>query len=610
MRSRTSFFDIRFSRHLLRRFWPLFALWLALLLLVGPLALNVSCYQEPARYVTELRGELLSSARGAVWLSALMGALMAMGMLSYLYFPRDCGLVNSLPLKRETVYFTAVLTGLVPMLLTDVLVFALLWGFYGAGGAGARYFLWWLEMAMFANVGFYGFACFCGTLTGNVLVLPAVYVVLNCAVAVFEAAVRGVFTALLYGYTFDSLLLEWASPLLWLTDHAESAVLTHMEAERGIAADYAPIGLGYLVGLCAAGIVFALLGASVLRRRHMETAGEVVAVPVLRPVFRVCMALGCGMLGSMVLVEEFLRGLYGTEKFAVLAASMCVFAALGWFIAEMLIKKTLRVFDHGWREIGVLCACLLVFAVLTKLDVVGYETRIPAAEDIVSIDMPNLADAGLRERKSIDAWLDFHRSVIAHKERNEAAEAGPWYSVPMLYRLRDGSTLKRFYKLPTDDASRADPASDIRAWEKINNLPEARLRRVWAGEALTAADIRDAWVEVRTVLDEKSAVSNNVVLSPAEALSLWQEGVVPDAEAGNISLWRIRDNPAPDEVSTNLTVVLVRRVRSGSELHMDYLDEEVLYTSENTLRWLRDNLGLAPEKTPQLPAQPQPIPVG
>ena len=137
MRSKTSFFDIRFSRHLLRRFWPLFALWLALLLLVGPLALNVSCYQEPARYVTELRGELLSSARGAVWLSALMGALMAMGMLSYLYFPRDCGLVNSLPLKRETVYFTAVLTGLVPMLLTDVLVFALLWGFYGAGGAGA-----------------------------------------------------------------------------------------------------------------------------------------------------------------------------------------------------------------------------------------------------------------------------------------------------------------------------------------------------------------------------------------------------------------------------------------------------------------------------------------
>ncbi len=610
MRSRTSFFDIRFSRHLLRRFWPLFALWLALLLLVGPLGLNVSRYQEPARYVTELRGELLRSARGAVWLSALMGALMAMGMLSYLYFPRDCGLVNSLPLKRETVYFTAVLTGLVPMLLTDVLVFALLWLFYGAGGAGARYFLWWLEMALLANAGFFGFACFCGTLTGHVLVLPAVYVVLNCAVAVFEAAVRGVLTALLYGYTFDSVLLEWASPLLWLTDHAEYAILTPIEAEKGIAAEYVPISLRYFAGLCAAGVVFALLGAMVIRRRHMETAGEVVAVPVLRPVFRVCMALGCGLLGSMMLVEEFLRGLYGTGKFAAIALSMCAFAALGWFAAEMLIKKTLRVFDHGWREIGVLCACLLTFAVLMKHDVTGYETRIPAEEDIVSIDMPYLAGAGLSERESIDAWLDFHRGILAHKERNEAAESGPWYSIPMLYRLRDGSTLKRHYKLPTDDASRADPASDIRAWEKINNLPEARLKRVWAGEALSTADIRDAWVEVRTVLDEKSAVSNNVVLTPAQAVSLWREGVVPDAEAGNISHWRIRDNPAPDEEFTNLTVVLVRRVQSESELRMDYLDEEVLYTSENTLRWLRDNLGLAPEKVPAVPAEPQPIPVG
>ena len=607
MRSRTSFFDIRFCKHLLRRFWPLWLLWFALLLLVGPLGLHVSAYEEPARVITELRNELLSSARGAVWLSALMGALMAMGMLSYLYNPRDCGLINSLPLRRETVYFTAVITGLVPMLLTDVLVFVLLRLFYGQYGAGARYFLWWLEMTLLANAGFYGFACFCGTLTGNVLVLPAVYVVLNCAVAVFEAAVRGVFTILLYGYTFDKLLLDWASPLLWLTDHGESARLTALDEAAGIAADYAPIGLGYLAGLCAAGIVFALLGAAVLRRRHMESAGEVVAVPVLRPVFRVCMAFGCGILGSMVLVEEFLRGLCGTQKFIVLAASMCVFAALGWFIAEMLIKKTLRVFDHGWREIGILCACLLAFAVLTKLDVVGYETRIPAAEDIESIDMPYVASSGLTERESIDAWLDFHRGIIAHKKRNESAESGPWYGVPMFYRLRDGSTLRRYYKLPTDDASLADPDSDIRAWEKINNLPEARLKRVWADQEITAEEIRDAWVQVNTKLDEKRYVSNNVVLTPAQAVSLWREGIVPDAKAGKLSLWHIRDNPAPDAEQTNLTIAIMRRVQRGDDLYMYHLDEEVLTTSENTLRWLRENLELEAEKAPAA-GEKEPIP--
>ena len=101
MRSRTSFFDRRVSLHLLRRFWPLFLLWLTMLLVVGPLGLKVSAYEEPARYISSLRSELLSSGRGAVWLSAAMGALMAMAMLSYLYFPRDCGLVNSLPLRQS-----------------------------------------------------------------------------------------------------------------------------------------------------------------------------------------------------------------------------------------------------------------------------------------------------------------------------------------------------------------------------------------------------------------------------------------------------------------------------------------------------------------------------
>ena len=558
MRSRTSFFDRRVSLHLLRRFWPLFLLWLTMLLVVGPLGLKVSAYEEPARYISSLRSELLSSGRGAVWLSAAMGALMAMGMLSYLYFPRDCGLVNSLPLQRETVYFTAVITGLVPMLLTDVLVFALLWLFYGKYGAGARYFLWWLEMTLLANVGFYGFACFCGTLTGNVLVLPAVYVVLNCTVAAFEAAVRGVFSALLYGYTFDKLLLEWASPLLWLTEHAESAILSRTELEKGIAADYVPIGLGYFAGLCAAGIVFVLLGALMIRRRHMETAGEVVAVPILRPVFRACMALGCGMLGSMVMVEEFLRGLYGTGKFVVLAVSMCVFAALGWFIAEMLIKKTLRVFDHGWREIGVLCACLLVFTVLTKLDVAGYETRIPNAEDIETIDMTYVASSSITERESIDAWLDFHRGIIAHKAQNEAAESGQWYD--------------------------------------INNLPEVRLKRVWADREITASDIRDAWVQVNTKLAEDRFVTNNVVLTPAQAVSLWQEGIVPDAQAGKLSTWQIRNDPERNAERTNLNVEIIIGDQREDGMYVHYLDEQVLYTSENTLRWLKENLGLTPSE--------------
>ena len=84
------------------------------------------------------------------------------------------------------------------------------------------------------------------------------------------------------------------------------------------------------------------------------------------------------------------------------------------------------------------------------------------------------------------------------------------------------------------------------------------------------------------------------MLTPAQAVSLWQEGIIPDAEAGNLSRWHIRDNPASDAEQTNLTIEIIRRVQREDGMTVDHLDEQVLYTSENTLRWLRENLGLTP----------------
>ena len=295
MRSGTSFFDRRVSLHLLRRFWPLWLAWLAVLTFAA-FSVNADYVRtEPIRYVSSLRVNLLTAGEALSWVSFFAGALMAMAMLSYLYFPRDCGLMNALPLRRETMYYTALLTGLVPMLLCDALACALLWALYGRAGVGTRYFFWWFEMVALANAGFYGCACFCGTLTGNVLVLPAVYLVLSLSAAMFEAAVRSVFSELLYGYVFDGVWSERLSPLVWFTDHRVYKTEIPSNVAKGITAEYAPLWIGYLAGLCAVGLVLAVLGVLIIRRRHMEAAGEIVAVPVLRPVFRVCMTFGCGL---------------------------------------------------------------------------------------------------------------------------------------------------------------------------------------------------------------------------------------------------------------------------------------------------------------------------
>ena len=195
MKSRASCFNRSFCLHLLRRFWPIWLLWLALLILVGPVHLSTivpESFVDYGAFASGLNRAILDSGAMLAFLAFGAGPVVAMGMLSYLYNPRTCGMVNALPMKRETAFFTAVLTGLVPMLLADVLVFlVLLAGYGGVEGVEAAHIVTWLELVVLGNVAFYSMACFCGVLTGSILILPAVYAVLNMTAVVAEAAVAG-----------------------------------------------------------------------------------------------------------------------------------------------------------------------------------------------------------------------------------------------------------------------------------------------------------------------------------------------------------------------------------------------------------------------------------
>ena len=123
MRSRTSCFDSGLAKSLLKRFWPLMLGYLVLLLCTLPLQLSSLIGQN--WYAGRLNFQVLRCAEEGLPYSALAALLMAMAMFSHLYNRRDCGLINSLPLRRETVWFTASLTGLLPLLLCPVLTWLL-----------------------------------------------------------------------------------------------------------------------------------------------------------------------------------------------------------------------------------------------------------------------------------------------------------------------------------------------------------------------------------------------------------------------------------------------------------------------------------------------------
>lgn len=610
MRSGTSCFNRAYSLHLLRRFWPLWVLWLAFLLLLGP-ALLASApperFEDAARYLSNLDRSILDSGRILAFLAFFMGPAMAMAMLSHLYNPRACFAVGALPMTRETVYCTAVLTGLAPLLLGDALVFLLMLAHYGRLGADTSCLLSWLAMTALTNTAFFGMACFCGLLTGSVLILPAVYVLLGCAAAIVEATVRSLLGALVYGYSWEKLRFSGLSPILHMTDGLVVRAAYPggaADAVEGIAPVWHMQGLGYLAAIAMAGLLLAALGILLLRRRHMESAGEIVAVPILRPVFRVCMAVGCALVGTAIANEALLSVLlHGRALAAALAVTLCACAFLGFFAAQMLMKKTLRVFGGGWKQLGVICACLVLLVVLAKADVFGYEKRVPAADEIACVHLNN---SELYEPESIELSRETHRALIENKARDEGAVRRQGTTLSVDYTLKNGEHFSRRYCVPTDESLARDPGSSIMRWQALSNCPEAILQRAGARRPVTAEKVRHCSVTIRRPAEDPRYgwTGEELYLTGAEAESLWREGVLPDAEAGNIARWYAFD--AHD--ATNVSLVIEREAEPiptpdglGSYYDADaYLFLDVLESSVNTRRWLQQNLGVTAENAYEL----------
>ena len=610
MKSGTSFYNRGFGLNLLRRFWPLWVLWLAVLL-YAPLQLagirSIDYFRE-LDYVNNVNRSLLETGTELAKFSIFAMPVMAMAMLSYLYDRRSCGLVNSLPMKRETAYFTAFFTGLAPMLLADVLAFLVLLSVCPrAPGVNAGHLGTWLLVVVLGTGAFYGFACFCGVLTGNVFVLPAVYAVLGCTAQVFEGAVHALLHTLVYGYTYQQEVFSRLSPLptvlmtLNVTmQHAPTPA--DPRAADTVPAVFSVSGLGYLAVICAAGLALGVLAVLILKKRHMESAGEIVAVPVLRPIFRICMSVGTAVVVACILCQEFLSRIVSGHALAVCACVLlAVGAALGWFVAEMLMKKSLRVFRRGWKQIGITAACLVLLAILAEADVTGYERAVPSPDDVASVRLQTGGSRELTDPESIASYCEFHRGLVAHKTENERASSTRYWNMPLTYTLKNGKTVQRVYRLVNNERAQADPGSDINRYQALANVPEAVMNRATAGgRAVTADTVARTHVNVSRYDETRGWTNDTLPLSTEQAMSLYREGILPDAQAGKIGLWFPYEGEQCRALQStvSVTIELTPLPQPGSEgsYYWDsVIDLNVLMSSANTLRWLKENLGVEPE---------------
>lgn len=583
MKSKTSFFNPGVCRNLLRRCWPLWTAWFVLLLFLLPVSLTrLSAFVSPGSQ--DMNRAVLIAAENLIPLSFGMAILTAMCMFSYLYNTRSCGLMNSLPLRRETAFGTAYLTGLVPMLLAEVLVFALTAAFYGGRAVTMMNLLRWLLAAILSSLAFYGVAVFCAMLTGSLFILPLVYAVLSFAAWVAESCLHEILGTLIYGFpNGGKVWISWLSPPVALMNRVSVGVWQENDSWR-------LFGLGALAVYAGVGLVLSFLALLLYKKRQMECAGDTVAFPILRPVFRYCMAFGTAVVFASLVYSLLLGGsFHGRTAALVLLALLLLGAGLGWYAAEMLIRRTVRVFPGKWKGLVLVCAALCVLTLGAEFDLTGFEGRVPEPEAVESLQIPHGKGITLRQPENIREATELHRRLIEHKSLHEGEihSVGTW--INLTYILNNGRQLERSYYLCSFEPEEAD---DIDAWEALLNCPEAQEQRRSQKLPVTEETFYAATLHCIRYDEEGQNQYAEVRLTAEQALDFYENAVLPDRAAHTLDrIWLRWDGTALD-LESNVAFYLETHRKTEDGEVWDTLNLEIYMDSEACLRWIRENTEL------------------
>lgn len=598
MRSATSYFNGTLYRKTLARFWPLWGLWGVGWLFLFPLRLlnNFAEYhfravsaQQSLLWDAQCLPELLPSG---VFLALFFAILCAMAVYGYLYNSRSACWTHALPMRREALFTTQYLAGLsmmlLPLLATGVLTAIVEVSFLPMENWGLvlSALLTWLLAQCGVCLFFFSFAAFCAMFTGHILALPAFYGILNGLAAGLWFLVDALMNEFYYGYAGSPgalTVVEYLTPAEILT-----------QAVRWWPED----GLNYpgtVAAYAAVGVALALFSLYVYRRRHVETAGDVVAVAVVRPLFKYGVSFCAGLAFGM-----FTAAFFNWTEMPILILCILIWTVAGYFTAEMLLKKSFRVLK-AWKGGAVMAAVMLVLCMVCLMDVFGVVDRVPDAGRVVSVQvelsMGYPYDDGqtlrttLTDPAQIEEILALHQAIVDNREddrRNRVHDGTNDYTNARLtYTLSGGGTLDRDYRSVSLYADELDTPGTVAY--AMKQIVEDRGLVAMAYDFdgfLKDGRLTSAYLN-RVYLDGKS-YDGNLYLDDYRQ-ELW-DAMQKDFAEGNIGVRYLFDNDRVRRENTYTTDLIFEATVNYSEVKGPASDDEVYYETRPSNNYLHVTL--------------------
>ena len=472
MPRKTSFCNAALLRSDIKRYWPLLFLYVAVWVVILPmqiLSASRECDGVADGIMTVLQLQqhnvIIQSIPASVVMSLLFGCFAAMAVWSYLMSGRTVGLMHALPVTRTQAFFSHVLSVLGALTAGNVLIFLLT----ALCSAGFSYVDWaalgtWLLLTELMALFFFALGSLCAMVTGWLLAVPVLYGAMNVIALLLYAVISTMTQMFYFGYSSSDIpeFITWLTPVGRIWDAVANGGAQPIDVQFR-----EPIGTQtyHRFQLPASAfstcIIYAAVGIALLalvwwlyKKRPSETAGDAMSFRWLQPIARWSIGL-CGGLGLGLFLNYVILG----SSFAGLLICQLVMGVICFFAAQMLLKKKFRIFtSRWWVETLALVLTLLAVTLCIKLDITGYQHRVPDAEDVTSVRFDaSYADFTTDDPAAVESVISLHRAILEqYDETGERlenqtyldTEGGPTTCyVRVDYQLRNGTSLRREWRV-------------------------------------------------------------------------------------------------------------------------------------------------------------------
>lgn len=382
MTSKNLFFK-RMKQDLEQRIWlPVIFFIAGFLLMEVPLFSRIENWKARTNFGDRMQEYLLDSffspAGVAMFLTIGMAVISAMSGFIYIHSTKKLDVYHSIPIRREALFFQQYAYGVFYYLVPMVLHVLICIGICAAHGIlnvtvlGQAF--WFIPVQLLLYLAHYSVVVSAVCLTGNLVIS-----ILGSGVLLTYSLILGVLKSALMDnffmtyYSTDRMGIPAFSPIHLFVNLLQA--MGDSNAEHLLYTEH----MEYYGLLLLMAIVYTGLALFLYKKRPTEAANNSIAFPVTEPVIKAMVVIPVSFLAGFFF--QSISYDYGFEWFLF----GCIF---GFIICcplmEIIFRKDVKaVLKHPLQIVvnGALVICVLV---IFKLDVLGYDTYIPAENKVES----------------------------------------------------------------------------------------------------------------------------------------------------------------------------------------------------------------------------------